>query len=120
MITKEEVKHLEENGHEEVARIITAYIENPQARMYVSITQFVNAVCDEIDLMTKNKQSILDAEDKKFERISTLIKNFSEFTDVFKFGNELMLGDTEGKDDEKGGADFFTKQAKKNGNNKQK
>lgn len=116
MITKEEIKHLEENGHEEAARILTAYLDNPQARMYVSITRFVNSVCDEIDSMTKNKESILESEDKKFERISTLIKNYSEFAEVFKAGTTYM---EEGPKEEKSEpVDFFSKQAKKRGNNK--
>jgi hypothetical protein len=115
MITKEEIQHLHENGHEEAARILTSYLENPQSRMYVSITQFVNSVCDEIDSMTKNKESILESEDKKFERISTLIKNYSEFAEVFKSGISLIQQEPEAEK----AVDFFSKQAKKHGNRKQ-
>ena len=115
MITKEEIDHLKSEGHEEAARILYSYLNNPQTRMYVSITQFVHAVCDEIDAMTKTKDSILEAADKKFERISTLIKNYNEFAEVFNSGQELVKDKEEAEEE----MDFFKKQAKKHGNNKQ-
>lgn len=118
MSLQEEIDLIEKAGYSESARILRAYAKNPQARMYVSITQFVEAICNEIDAMTKVGESILDAEDKKFERISTMIKNYTEFSDVFKSGKDMVHSE-ENQDGETNEEDFFKRNAKRR-NNKQR
>lgn len=118
MTLQEEIKAIEAGGYKESARILNAFISKPKARMFVSITQFVDKVCEEVDDLSSKKGSVLQAEEKVFERVTAMIKAFSDFIVVFETG-EKMIADGQIKQEE--ASDFLTKQAQRraNGDSKQ-
>jgi len=115
-----EVKELQKHGLENSLVVVNAFLDNPEKRLFVSIGKLVDALSGEIDELTdtkktgtkeqKAKASILDGEDKRFERLNTIIIRYAEYCNALKSGKDIsgMAGEKE-EDDE----DFLTNQAKK-------
>lgn len=115
-----EVKELEKQGLLNSLVVVNAFLDNPEKRLFVSIGKLVDALSSEIDELTNTKKSgtkeeklkasILDGDDKRFERLNTIIIKYAEYCNALKSGKEIagMVGEKEDDD-----GDFLTNQAKK-------
>lgn len=102
-------------GDKEAIKKAVAFIElvlsKPETDMYIALSRLVAKLAKDINDLADVQSNLLDSEkdDKAFDRINTIIKNFSQYKDSLVSGREAFM-----KEDEQ--EDFFSKRR----NNKQK
>jgi len=92
----------------EILKIING---NPENRLFISISRLMSRYCDEIDERVEKKNSILTSEkdEKFFDRIQSLIKEFGKYNEALKSGRNLLQQQEILEGGEKGGNFFFEK-----------
>lgn len=90
---------------------IELVLSKPETDMYIALSRLVAKLAKDINDLADVQSNLLDSEkdDKAFDRINTIIKNFSQYKDSLVSGREAFM-----KDDDQ--EDFFSKRR----NNKQK
>lgn len=93
------------------ADFIELVLSKPETDMYIALSRLVAKLAKDINDLADVQSNLLDSEkdDKAFDRINTIIKNFSQYKDSLVSGREAFM-----KEDEQ--EDFFSKRR----NNKQK
>lgn len=115
---QEELPKLEKTGLESALLLVKFYLDNPEMRLFVSIGNLVDALSKEIDMITsKGATTIINGEDKVFERVQSIIIRYGEYCSAMKSGRELAVGE-EKEVAKGGGGDFFAQQAHKAANKK--
>lgn len=84
---KLELLDLEKRGMKS-AIVIKAFLDNPEQRLLVSIAKLVDKLSGEIDALSEKKASILNGEDREFERVHAIILKFREYYQALKSGRE--------------------------------
>lgn len=88
---QEELPKLEKTGLESTLLLVKFYLDNPEMRLFVSIGNLVDALSKEIDMITsKGATTIINGEDKVFERVQSIIIRYGEFCSAMKSGRELQ------------------------------
>lgn len=90
---------------------IELVLSKPETDMYIALSRLVAKLAKDINDLADVQSNLLDSEkdDKAFDRINTIIKNFSQYKDSLVSGREAFM-----KEDDQ--EDFFSKRR----NNKQK
>lgn len=90
---------------------ISLVLSKPEVEMYIALSKLVSKLTRDINEISQVSGNLLDSEkdDKAFDRINTIIKNFSQYKESLVSGREAFT-----KDDEQ--EDFFSKRR----NSKQK
>lgn len=103
------------SGDKEAIKKAVEFIElvlsKPETDMYIALSRLVAKLAKDINDLADVQSNLLDSEkdDKAFDRINTIIKNFSQYKDSLVSGREAFM-----KEDDQ--EDFFSKRR----NNKQK
>lgn len=86
------------------ADFIELVLSKPENEMYLALSHLVLKLTRDINDLAQTQSNLLDSEkdDKAFDRINTIIKNFSQYKDSLVSGREAFV-----KDDDK--EDFFSK-----------
>ena len=90
---------------------IELVLSKPETDMYIALSRLVAKLAKDINDLADVQSNLLDSEkdDKAFDRINTIIENFSQYKDSLVSGREAFM-----KEDDQ--EDFFPKRR----NNKQK
>lgn len=102
------------------AEVLDIISGTPEIKMFVSLSKIVNRMCDELDTIADrpaevdesgNQQNAIietHKDDKVFERINLIVKNFSDYSTAFKAGRDSMsLINLTKEDKKKDRKDFF-------------
>lgn len=107
----EALKSGDKEAIKKAVEFIELVLSKPEIEMYIALSKLVSKLTKDILDISEVSGNLLDSEkdDKAFDRINTIIKNFSQYKDSLVSGREAFM-----KQDEQ--EDFFSKRR----NSKQK
>ena len=96
--------------------IIRAFLDNPETRLFVSITKLVDKISQEINSLADAEVStdaasilgILKGDGKVFERINTIIMKYGEYCQMLRDGRQISGVKEEEIADGKDDSDFLS------------